>query len=86
MLDICWPLSMLGMFAIGIKIAFAGRWRGAARGWPLVAESWAVVTVPTFVVLGESVASIVGGVHLLVGYVTLGLILVARPHLVGARD
>ena len=34
-LDLFWPLSMLGMFVIGVKIAVAGRWRGAARFWPL---------------------------------------------------
>ena len=84
-LDVFWPLSMLGMFVIGIKIAVAGRWRGVARVWPLVAESWAVVTVPTFVLAGETLANVVGGTHLLLGYVTLGIILVARPQLVGAR-
>ena len=84
-LDVCWPLSMLGRFVIGVEVAVAGRWRGVARVWPLVAESWAVVTVPTFVLAGEAFANIVGGMHLLLGYVTLGLILVARPHLVGAR-
>lgn len=84
-LDVFWPLSMLGMFVIGVKVAVAGRWRGIARVWPLVAESWAVVTVPAFVLAGETLANVVGGTHLLLGYVTLGLILVARPHLVGAR-
>jgi hypothetical protein len=36
LLDLCWPLSTLGMFLIGIRIAIAGRWHGrsllAARG------------------------------------------------------
>lgn len=84
-LDVFWPLSMLGMFVIGIKIAVAGRWKGIARVWPLVAESWAVVTVPVYATVGGTVANVVGGTHLLVGYATLGLVLVARPHLVGAR-
>jgi hypothetical protein len=84
-LDITWPLSMLGMFVIGIKIAVAGRWSGIARVWPLVAETWAVVTVPVYATIGGTIANVVGGIHLLVGYATLGLILVARPHLVGAR-
>lgn len=84
-LDVFWPLSMLGMFVIGIKVAVAGRWQGIARVWPLVAESWAVVTVPVYVTIGGTVANVVGGTHLLIGYATLGLILVARPHLVGAR-
>jgi hypothetical protein len=34
-LDAFWPLSMLGMFFLGIRIAIAGRWTGAARWWPL---------------------------------------------------
>ncbi|GAA0729021.1 hypothetical protein Drose_11545 [Dactylosporangium roseum] len=84
-LDAFWPLSMLGMFVIGLKILFAGRWRGPARIWPMVAESWAVVTVPTFVILGDPVASWVGGAHLIIGYATLGVILALRPQLVGAR-
>jgi hypothetical protein len=84
-LDAFWPLSMLGMFVIGVKIAFAGRWKGAARIWPLIAESWAVVTVPTFILIGDPVASWVGGAHLLVGYALLGVILARRPGLTGAR-
>ena len=85
-LDVFWPLSMLGMFVISVKIAFAGRWKGAARFWPLVAESWAVVTVPAMGIFGHDVADYVGAGHLIVGYIALGLIIAARPHLVGARD
>lgn len=84
-LDVFWPLSMLGMFVIAIKIAFAGRWRGLARWWPLVAESWAVVSVPSVVIGGDTLGQYVGASHLLVGYVALGLLIIARPRLVGAR-
>ena len=84
-LDVFWPLSMLGMFVIGIKVAVAGRWRGVARIWPLVAESWAVVTIPTFVILGEPFSNWVGGGHLLVGYGILGLIVARRTALVLPR-
>lgn len=85
-LDVFWPLSMLGMFVIGIKVAFAGRWQGVLRAWPLVAETWAVVTVPTFLIVGEPFSSSVGGAHLLIGYATLGLLLARRPELTGATD
>jgi len=85
-LDAFWPLSMLGMFIIGVKIAIAGRWSGAARIWPLVAESWAVVTVPAIGLLGATTGQIVGVSHLLIGYVTLGVILASRPALTTARD
>jgi hypothetical protein len=77
LLDMTWPLSMLGMFAIGVRIAIAGRWHGASRFWPLVAESWAVVVVPTFGIFGSDAAGYVSFVHLCVGYGVLGQ-LVAR--------
>jgi hypothetical protein len=83
-LDAFWPLSMLGMAAIGIRIAIAGRWTGAARFWPLVAESWAPVVVPS-TVLFPALAQYVGAGHLLIGYVLLGVILARRPELTGAR-
>ncbi|GAA0950006.1 hypothetical protein [Virgisporangium aurantiacum] len=80
-LDAFWPLSMLGMAIIGVKVAIAGRWRGLARGWPAVAESWAPVTVPVFVIVGGAVAQWVAVGHLLIGYTALGLILALRPEL-----
>jgi hypothetical protein len=85
LLDAFWPLSMLGMAAIGVRIAIAGRWRGAARVWPLVAESWAPVVVPLNAVLGATVGGYAGAAHLLVGYVALGIVLAVRPELTGAR-
>lgn len=85
LLDMFWPLSMLGMFAIGIRIAIAGRWRGVARFWPLVAESWAVCVIPT-TAFGTTVSAVVGIVHLCVGYTVLGLIVARRPDLLEARD
>jgi hypothetical protein len=84
-LDVFWPLSMLGMAAIGIRIAIAGRWKGAARIWPLVAESWAPVAIPASVLL-PGFAHVVGAGHLLIGYVALGVVLAVRPELTGARD
>jgi hypothetical protein len=84
-LDIFWPLSMLGMAAIGVRIAIAGRWTGVARFWPMVAESWAPVTVPTAFLL-PAITQYVGAAHLLIGYVALGVILAVRPELTGARD
>lgn len=84
-MDVFWPLSMLGMAVIGVKILFAGRWKGVARVWPTVAESWAVITVPTFAIFGSPVADYIGGAHLIVGYATLGVILMLRPGLTGAR-
>jgi hypothetical protein len=83
-LDVFWPLSMLGMFVIGVKLAIAGRWRGALRWWPLIAESWAVVTIPSIGILGQSAGDWVGASHLLVGYCVVGLLLALRPQLTEA--
>jgi len=77
LLDAFWPFSMLGMFFIGIRIAVAGRWKGLSRFWPLVAESWAVVVIPTMGIFGEDVAGYVAALHLVVGYTVLG-VLVSR--------
>jgi hypothetical protein len=74
------------MFAIGVKIAFTGRWRGIARFYPLAAESWAVVSIPAMGIFGAEVGLVVGATHLLVGYAALGLIIAARPHLVVPRS
>jgi hypothetical protein len=84
-LDAFWPLSMLGMFAIGIRIAIAGRWTGAARFWPLGAESWAPVNIPV-AVLAPSLVAFTGAAHLVIGYAALGVVLALRPELTGARD
>ncbi|SDE65159.1 hypothetical protein SAMN05660485_01421 [Blastococcus fimeti] len=85
-LDAFWPLSMLGMAAIGIRIAIAGRWRGAARIWPAVAETWVLVMLPVSALASAEVGSFVGAAHLLAGYAALGVILAVRPELTGVRD
>lgn len=84
-LDIAWPLSMFGMFLISIKVALAGRWRGPARIWCFIAETWFIVTVPSMAIFGQAAADVVGPTHLLVGYATLGVILARRPDLVEDR-
>jgi hypothetical protein len=76
---------MLGMFAIGIRIAIAGRWQGRARFWPLGAESWAPVCIPVNVIAPDA-APFVAAAHLLIGYAALGVVLAGRPELTGARD
>ncbi|MBG0560150.1 hypothetical protein [Actinoplanes aureus] len=85
-LDVFWPLSMLGMLVIGVKIAFAGRWQGLARWYPLIAESWVFITLPAMGIFGITVGRFVGATHLLVGYAALGVLLALRPQLTGARD
>ena len=83
-LDVFWPLSMLGMFVIGIKVAVAGRWTGLVRYWPLVAESWAIVTLPMVGIFGYTIGGMVGGAHMLIGYAFLGILLATVPERTGA--
>lgn len=78
-LDFSWPLSML---IIGVTIAVTGRWRGLARAWSLVAETWVLVTIPALGLLGQTGSTVVGVAHLFLGYTVLGLILASRPALV----
>jgi len=85
-LDLFWPLSMLGMAAIGIRIAIAGRWRGPARVWPAIAETWALVMFPAMALVSEETTTFISAGHLFLGYTVLGLILAVRPELTGARD
>ncbi|MEJ2867723.1 hypothetical protein WCD74_08110 [Actinomycetospora sp. OC33-EN08] len=80
-LDVFWPLSMLGMAVVGVKVAVAGVWRGALRCWPAVAETWVLFVIPSIVVFGEVVGGVVAAAHLMVGYAVLGLLLVLRPDL-----
>lgn len=84
-LDAFWPLSMLGMAAIGIRIAIAGRWRGAARVWPAVAETWLLFMIPAMALAGDEASAFVSAGHLLVGYTALGLVLAVRPELTTSR-
>ncbi|WP_324273330.1 hypothetical protein [Blastococcus brunescens] len=85
-LDLFWPLSMLGMAALGIRIAIAGRWRGAARIWPAIAETWALVMFPAMALVSEEATTYVSAGHLFLGYTMLGVILAVRPDLTAARD
>ena len=78
LLDVAWPLSMLGMLLVAIGVAVAGRWRGAARAWTPVAASWGPVMLVTFGAFGETAAGVVSTVHLLAGYAVLGVLLARR--------
>ncbi|MEU1387906.1 MULTISPECIES: hypothetical protein [unclassified Nonomuraea] len=80
-LDACWPLSQLGMLALGLAIAIRGRLRGAVRWLPLLAGLWFPVTIlaQTF---GGSTVSVYASAALLLGaHAHLGLRLAVRPTL-----
>ncbi|MED7931193.1 hypothetical protein SMD20_43725 [Nonomuraea sp. LP-02] len=80
-LDACWPLSQLGMLALGIAVAIRGRLRGAVRWLPLLAGLWFPVTVLAQI-LGGSAVSVYASAALLLGaHAHLGLRLAIRPTL-----
>jgi hypothetical protein len=84
-LDAFWPLSMLGMLVLGIKVFRARRWSGSLRTAPLVAETWVVFAVPAFGISQALdlplLAQLVAGLHLLVGYTRLGVLMRCHPEL-----
>ncbi|MEU6731452.1 hypothetical protein ABZ917_47755 [Nonomuraea wenchangensis] len=80
-LDACWPLSQLGMLALGLAVAIRGRLRGAVRWLPLLAGLWFPVTVLAQI-LGGSTVSVYASAALLLGaHAHLGLRLALRPTL-----
>ncbi|GAA1896324.1 hypothetical protein [Williamsia serinedens] len=82
--DACWPLSMLGMLGIGIRIAIAGRWTGILRWWTLGAQSWfALVPVA---MTGGAIAMVLPSVHVVLGYAVLGVLLARVGGLVRRHD
>ena len=77
-MDLCWPLSMLGMLIIGIRIAIAGRWTGALRWHALFAHSWILWGIPLSALGGPGMYLVV--VQVILGYGWLGARLALRPH------
>ncbi|MGI5274117.1 hypothetical protein ACQEUU_33625 [Nonomuraea sp. CA-218870] len=80
-LDACWPLSQLGMLALGVTVAVRGRYRGAARWLPLAAGMWFPVTMVAQIFGGSTVSVWVSAAVLLGAHAHLGVRLAARPAL-----
>ncbi|TNM68445.1 hypothetical protein FHN55_06435 [Streptomyces sp. NP160] len=84
--DMFWPLSMLGMLVIAVKVAVVGRWRGALRFVPLWAEAYFPLVMTAIALFGTGAIDAASATVVLTGYTALGLLVAARPHLTGARD
>ncbi|UVF80522.1 hypothetical protein [Gordonia mangrovi] len=80
--DICWPLSMLGMAIIGIRVAIAGRWTGGLRWQALFAQSWLVWALPLGAIPGVGLWGAVA--QTILGYGGLGVLL-ARTQAFGGQ-
>ena len=70
-LDAGWPFSMLGLIAVGVAIARARRWPGAARWLPLAASLLIVVDI-ALVWLPVEISHVITFVYLAVAYTLLG--------------
>ena len=71
-LDAGWPFSMLGLIAVGVAIARAGRWPGAARWLPLAASLLLVLDI-ALVWLPLENSHVITFVYLAVSYTLLGV-------------
>lgn len=76
-LDMFWPISMLGTLVVGIMVVRSRRWPTPLRYLPVAASLLLLVDVS---VLGapDPVRSAVTGVYLITSYGVLGVALVAR--------
>lgn len=85
LLDLGWPVSMLGLLVVGITVAALGRWHGALRVWPLLCGSWLLVAMATDTLVGEdSIAGmVVVGFWTAASFPVLGVLLAVRPELTG---
>ncbi|PWJ56347.1 hypothetical protein SAMN06264364_101323 [Quadrisphaera granulorum] len=83
--DPFWPLSMLGMLVCGVRIAVAGRWQGVLRFYPSIAEAYFPLVMGSILLFGRDAADIASGTVVLLGYTGMGVVIAARPDLVGAR-
>ena len=70
-LDAGWPFSMLGLIAVGVAIARAHRWHGAARWLPLAASLLIVVDI-ALMWLPPELSHVVTFVYLGITYTLLG--------------
>jgi|SRR5437868_10313250 len=78
-LDLCWPLSMLGMLVLGIAVATTGRYRGFLRWQFLLCGLWLVATLPAQALLGDTGGTITGALWLALTYGVLGVRLAVSP-------
>lgn len=80
--DVCWPLANLCTLVMGAAVAWAGRWRGLVRWYPLVCGCWLLVMIPVKNMIGMGVGAYVSAAWLLGSYTVLGLVLALRPDVV----
>lgn len=76
-LDLCWPLGMLWLLIVAIRVAVVHRWTGRARWAPLVAKAWVLVAIASLALLPDWPAIVANAVAMAALYGYLGWV-VAR--------
>lgn len=79
--DLCWPLSMLLMLAVGICVAVTGRFGGPLRWLPLLCGLWLPVAGVGQGLLDGAAGTVPGAAWLGLTYGLIGLLLAAAPRL-----
>ena len=88
-LDVFWPLSMVGLVAVGVLLARAGRWPAPARHLPLAASMLILVDIALAVTgIDDWTQVVVRSVYFAVAYAMVGLavILQVAPLADGTRS
>ena len=74
-LDVAWPLSMLGLVAVGVTVVRAHRWPSPLRWLPLAASLLIPVDILTMLLLGPWAEIVVRAVYMSATYGALGILL-----------
>lgn len=75
-LDAAWPLSMLGLVAVGVTVVRARRWPSPLRWMPLAASLLLPVDILSMLLLGEWTEIVARAVYMSATYGALGVLLV----------
>ncbi|MDQ3502359.1 MAG: hypothetical protein M3486_01900 [Actinomycetota bacterium] len=78
-LDVTWPLSMLGLVPVGVYILRAGVWTSPARYLPLIASLWLPLDIMATVIGGDSAGLAFRTAWLAVVWGGLGLLIARGP-------
>jgi hypothetical protein len=74
-LDAAWPLSMVGLVAVGVMVVRAHRWPAPLRWLPLAASLLLPVDIVTMLLFGPWTEIVVRALYLSATYAALGLLL-----------
>jgi hypothetical protein len=84
-LDLFWPLSMVGLIIVGVMVARAGRWPSPVRYLPLVAS----LLIPVDIAVSwapDDVRNAVMGVYLAAAYGSVGVAMFHTAPKLAGRD